>query len=115
VATAFAELPEQIVPDKLKAETVGGGDTEIVIVVVLTQAPVVPVKVYVVLNKGVTTVVLLTIEPGFQVYDVAPEPVNVAEPPVQTVLELALAVTVELTVTIAVVVPVQEPEIPVIV
>jgi len=62
-----ALLPEQIAVGLTTAVTVGFGFTIRVIVLVLEQAPVAPLTVYVVLVVGVTTMLEVVNAPGFQV------------------------------------------------
>lgn len=83
------------------------------------QPPVVPVTVYVVVVAGfavtVEPVVALSPVAGLQVYEVAPEAVNVVLPPVQILGDAGVTDTVreDPTVTVTVAVPEQEPEVPV--
>ena len=100
------EAPAQIVVLVAVAVTVGEGLTVIVTCAVPVQPAVVPVTVYVVVAAGETVIGEPLIFPGFQVYDVAPEPVSVVELPAQIVELDAVAVTVGVGVTVTVIVAV---------
>jgi hypothetical protein len=83
----------------LDIETVGKGLTTIVIVRVEEQAPIAPVTVKVVVTVGDTTAVAVSIFPGFQVKDAAPEALNVVLLPIHILVDVAEALTVGVGVT----------------
>jgi len=82
--------------------TVGVGLTVTVTCAVLLQPDVVPVTVYVVVAAGETVMGDPLMLPGFQLYDVAPPPVSVVDPPTQMVGFDAVAVTVGVGLTVTV-------------
>lgn len=87
------------------AVIVGVTPTFTVNILVLVQAPVRPVTVYIVVVEGVTMVVAPVVPPGFQVYEVAPVAVNVELPPLQITVGLAEAVKLKfVTVSVTVLV-----------
>jgi len=88
---------------------VGVGLTITDIVFVPKQFTLAPVIVYVVVTVGLTTTEVPVNAPGSQLYDVAPDPVNVEENPEQTAVGEATAVTVGKGIikTLTVVVPIQ--------
>jgi hypothetical protein len=79
------------------------------------QAPLMPVTVYVVVLVGVTEMLLPLRLPGIQLYVVAPLADKVEEPPEQSVVCVAEAVTtgVGFTVMVTRLVSVQPPDVPV--
>ena len=87
-------LPGQIDAFVAVAVTVGSAFTVTVTCAVDVHefAPV-PVTVYVVVVVGETVTEVPLNEPGFQVYDEAPEPVSVADPPLQIAAFELVAVT----------------------
>ena len=99
--------------------TVGNGFTVTIEVACAVHVALVPTTVYVVVTVGlaVTLAPVVALNPveGVQLYVVAPLAVNVAEFPLQIVGEFTVTVGVGFTVTTEVTVPVQEPDVPVIV
>jgi hypothetical protein len=111
-----AVAPTHIAVGVAEAVTVGVGVTINVTVAVEVQPmPLAPVKVYVVVEPGVTVTLAPVSAPGFQVYEVAPLPVKVAELPLQIAVgELAaLTVGIGFTVSITVLVAEQPAVVPV--
>lgn len=113
VAESVAELPEQIPPPP-SAVTVGVLFTVTVIVSVPVQLAEVPVTVYVVVDDGVTLMLLPEKFPGCQLYVVAPVAVNVELEPEQIVdAPVTESGTNEFTLTVTVLVEEQLPFTPV--
>lgn len=116
IAPIVAVLPAQIVVDAAPTVNVGIGltvsDTVCEFVHPLIELPV---TVYIVVAVGVTTVAVPVNAPGFQVYDVAPLPVKVADAPAHIAvgLDIAVKVGIEFTVTETVVVFEHAPLFPV--
>src|SRR5262249_40592699 len=78
------EEPEHIVDDGDTIPPTGGNDkTVTVIVLVAMQLPVVPVTVYVAVDDGTKAIPFVT--PPDQLYEAAPDPLNVTVEPEQTV------------------------------
>jgi hypothetical protein len=103
LAEIVAALPEQTAG--LLTVIVGGGFTVNTAVFVLLQPAVVPVTLYVILPGAVEVtifpVVALNPVEGVHTYELAPEAVNVAEPPPQIVAEFTVMVGLGTTVTVA--------------
>ena len=119
LAESEADLPTQIVAEL--TATVGVGFTVTVEVAVAVQpAAEAPVIVYtvVVVGLAVTLVPVVPLNPvdGLQVYELAPDAVNVVEAFLQIVAEFTVTVGLGFTVTVEVAVAVQPAaEVPVIV
>jgi hypothetical protein len=92
-------LPEHIVVGLPLAVTVGFGFTIKLIVRVLVQIPLAPVIVYVVVTVGLTATLAPVSAPGFQVYEVAPFAVKVAELPTHIAVGFDTTVNVGVGVT----------------
>lgn len=60
---------------------------------------VAPIAVYVVLTDGVTTIAAVVKFPGIQVYEPAPDAVNVALEPAQTLADAGVMLTIGIGVT----------------
>lgn len=102
VAVNVVELPAHSVADDAVALMVGTGTTDTVVNAVdVHPAALLPVNVYTVVDTGDTVTVEPPKLPGFQVYDVAPVPVNVAVAPTPAHIEVGddIAVIVGLGLT----------------
>ena len=89
---SVTDSPWQTVVALAVVVTAGTGLTVIVLVAVAEQPAVVPVTVYVVVAEGMNETPFVT--PPVQVYEAAPPPFSVTDCPWQTVVALAVLVTV---------------------
>ena len=104
MALRLTEPPEHIEGDDGVTFIVGVATIVIVTVFEAVHVPIVPVTVYVVVEPGlaVTTapVVPLNPVPGLHVYVVAPDAVNVVEPPLHNVADAGVTFTVGVGLTV---------------
>jgi hypothetical protein len=101
LALSVVLAPEQIDAGEALGLSVGVGVTVTVLTSVFVQTPLLPVTVYVIVELGLTVMMLPVSPDGVHVYELAPLAVNVVLLPEQMVVLPAIA-TVGLVVTVTV-------------